>query len=435
MAKKWKGTYSKQDTGRDVYSLALERIERIYSLFDTVVVMFSGGKDSTAVLNLTIETARKLNRLPVKVIFWDEEAISYEVEEYVRRTAARPEIDLSWYCVPIKHRNACSKESPYWLTWNPDEADLWVRPLPPEAITSIPGYDFRTHPLSIPDLSSIVLDNPGLGRVCQVLGIRAQESLTRMRAVTRRTFDNYIVEVAAGSSWGQIQAKTVTPLYKAYPIYDWRTEDVWTAPARCGWDYCEAYDLMEMAGIAPFNQRLAPPFGEQPYRLLWMWKECFPAIWDRMCYRVPGAAAAALYSTTELYHAGRRQKPPHLSWEQFVLQLIDSHSPEIRPLVAKRVRDEIKRHFRATTDPITPYVPHPHTGLRWTFLVKIAEIGDTKKRNDPLIDAKTQLDRCGGDEERIWAKWRADLEAMERGIDAPPEDVPSPELEEEDPNL
>jgi len=265
-----------------------------------------------------------------------------------------------------------------------------------------------------------MLNDPRLGRVCQVMGIRAEESLVRTRAVTRRQFDNYIVEVKAGSSWGQVQFQPVTPMYKAYPIYDWKTPDVWAAPARFGWDYCEAYDLMEMAGIAPFNQRLAPPYGEQPYRLLWMWKVCFPALWDKMCSRVPGAAAAALYSTTELYQAGRRQKPPHLSWEQFLQTVIESHGPEHRALIVKRIRKEIARHYGRTTDPIAPYVGHPDTGLSWSFLVKVAEIADTKNRNDPLFEATKLRHTCKGDEALMWAKYKADLDNMDRGIDSLP---------------
>ena len=198
-AQQYKATYAKNFIDQDVYTLAMERIERLYQLFDTLVVMFSGGKDSTAVLNMVTTVANRLGKTPVKVIFWDEETISFEVEDYMRRTAARPDIDLSWYCVPIKHRNACSKEHPYWLTWNPDERDKWVRPMPPEAITEIPGYDWRNHPTAIPDLSAMVLNDPKLGRVCQVMGIRAEESLVRTRAVTRRQFDNYIVEVATGA--------------------------------------------------------------------------------------------------------------------------------------------------------------------------------------------------------------------------------------------
>ena len=46
---------------KNVWEKALERIEYLYNSFDKVVVSFSGGKDSTAVLNATLEVAKKLN--------------------------------------------------------------------------------------------------------------------------------------------------------------------------------------------------------------------------------------------------------------------------------------------------------------------------------------------------------------------------------------
>ena len=49
MAGQYKCTYAKNFIERDVYSLSIERIERLYKLFDTIVVMFSGGKDFSTV--------------------------------------------------------------------------------------------------------------------------------------------------------------------------------------------------------------------------------------------------------------------------------------------------------------------------------------------------------------------------------------------------
>ena len=44
------------------------RIRNCINRFDKVVVSFSGGKDSTIVLNLAVEIAKEMNKLPVEVV-------------------------------------------------------------------------------------------------------------------------------------------------------------------------------------------------------------------------------------------------------------------------------------------------------------------------------------------------------------------------------
>ncbi len=110
--------YQKREVGKSVYDLALERIRYVYDLFDTIAVSFSGGKDSTTVLNLALQVAHERNKLPLYVFHFDEEAIPTEVADYVRRVYNRPDVDLKWWCVPIKHTNACSSESDSWIAAN-----------------------------------------------------------------------------------------------------------------------------------------------------------------------------------------------------------------------------------------------------------------------------------------------------------------------------
>ncbi len=400
----------KQSVDQSVYELALDRIRRLYALHDTIIVSFSGGKDSTVVLNLTAQVAAELGRLPVRVVSFDEEAIAYETEDYMRRCAQRPDLAFEWYCVPMKHRNACSNEESWWYPWHPNDREKWVRPMPPEAITEIPGYDGVGNPSSISDISCIISNNVSLGRVCWLLGIRADESMTRRRAVLARTYDNYLIRVVQGDSWGSPSIPVLTPQYKAYPIYDWTTEDVWTAPAKFGWDYSSAYDLMEMIGVPAAKQRLAPPFGEQPMRGLYIWRECFPDIWDRLQMRVPGAATGARYSRTELYAAGDTiAKPPNMSWEEYIASLIARHPDEkVKRQTARKVRNAIRMHYRLTTDPIASKAYHPISGINWYSLAKLAERGDTKDRwtrkligDDPDVLA------------RAWEKYRANLQEEE----------------------
>jgi predicted phosphoadenosine phosphosulfate sulfurtransferase len=70
---------------QDVFSLALERIERIYQLHDHVTVSFSAGKDSSIILHLALQVAKSLNKLPLRILFIDEEICLPETIDYVRQ--------------------------------------------------------------------------------------------------------------------------------------------------------------------------------------------------------------------------------------------------------------------------------------------------------------------------------------------------------------
>lgn len=363
---------------QDVWTLALERVRHTYELFDHVAVSFSGGKDSTVTLHVVLEVAAELGRLPVRVFFFDEEAIPFETIDYVRRVAGRDDVELEWYCLPVQHRNACSREHPWWWPWAPEDEARWCRPLPEEAITELAGFPVEPPEarLTMPDAAPLLFP-PALGNCAMFMGIRAAESLTRQRAVSRRRLDNYIIP------WTR-------NVWKSYPVYDWSTRDVWTAPAQFGWDYNRSYDVMEMCGMSHHDQRCAPPYGEEPMRGLWTFAHCFPDIWAPMSQRVPGAATAARYATTELYSYGKVDPPPSgVTWEDHVRKLVGQHPASERAQVAGRVREWIRWHYDATPDPILPTARHPVTGVSWQALAMIADRGDYKDRkqlqpgNDP----------------------------------------------------
>jgi len=353
---------------KSVWELSLERTHRIYDLFDNVAVSFSGGKDSTAVLNVTLEVAREREALPLDVVFYDEEVCAPETIDYVRRVANRDDVNMTWLALPVMHRNSCSTREPYWYPWAPEAEALWVREMPPEAITTTKG--FRRAPIG--DHSPDYLADKYNGTVALLLGIRADESLIRRQGVSGRREDNFITG-------------TTNPLVNfGKPVYDWRTADVWTAPKLYGWDYNKSYDLMDKAGIKPPSQRVAPPFGEQPMASLWMWAQCWPELWDKMIDRVDGAAAAARYARTQVYGAGGKSRPPRgMSWEQGIAYYLAKHPPNIQTWAARRIRQFIHTHFRDSSDPIPETTAHPKTGLSWTLLLKVARQGDLKSRTDP----------------------------------------------------
>jgi predicted phosphoadenosine phosphosulfate sulfurtransferase len=393
-------TLRKRTIDRTVYDLALERINTAFDLFDTVTVSFSGGKDSTVCLNLALQVARERGKLPLRAFFFDEEAIPYQTEEYVRRVSHLPDVALEWYCLPVQHRNACSRAYPFWSPWDPEERDLWVRPLPPEARTALAGFETGGTPmtrLTIPQANGLLFPPETSGRAAVLMGIRAQESMTRYRAVARRHQENYIIPYQDKTSQGNV--------WKVYPIYDWATEDVWTAPALFGWDYNRAYDVMDQCGIPPGKQRCSPAYGEEPMSGFFLFKSCFPEIWDRMSRRVPGANTALLYARTDLYgYGGFPEKPADMPWQDFITHYIEKFPPQVRKIVIARVRRCLREHFQKTTDPLLSHVPHPITGACWDRIANIAIRGDFKGRRTQNLINNSLLQRTQ-DWEAAWERY------------------------------
>lgn len=369
--------WDQQKLGMNVWDAAVERMIEAYNTYDAIEVLTSGGKDSMGAMEVTVEAARRTGNLPVKVSFHDDEVVEHETLEYIRRLRERDDIDLDWVVFPTAARNACtSEDDSVWVAWHPDEEHLWVRDLPPESINIYNNEMLRAgwdpeRPMNFAQKTNwwAAQRVPGK-RLGLVLGIRAAESLVRRQVVSYRRTDNYIIKV--------------TPtLHKVYPIYDWDTSDLWTAAGDFGWDYNQTYDLYEMLGVAPDDQRIGTPFADEPLERIHLWQETAPDIWDKMLDRVPGAQAAARYGRSELYAYGSLpEKPDGVEWMDFIRQVLMNHESEaFRGQNAKKIKSILARHYRKTSDPVLE-VAHPITGCSWGNLLRIAIRGDSKNRKE-----------------------------------------------------
>jgi predicted phosphoadenosine phosphosulfate sulfurtransferase len=284
----------------------------------------------------------------------------------VERVRRDDDVRLDWYCLPVKHRNACSNEQPFWYCWNPDERHLWVRDLPEGAITEHHAFKFgdsfqewmqRMFPVSE-------------GSVCVLTGIRTQESLRRFRVIAVKKNDAFVTSKADYGNG-----------YRAFPIYDWSSEDVWRLVAEKGIDYNRTYDIFNQTKLHNrlLTQRVCPPFGEEPLRGLWVYAECFPELWHKMLNRVKGVGTAWRYANTELY--SNHSKPEGMSWRDYTSLILETYTElEYRNMVANNINGMIRAHFAKTNDPIRDEEAHPLSGCSWKFLAKLAIKGDFKGR-------------------------------------------------------
>ena len=91
-------------------------------------------------------------------------------------------------------------------------------------------------------------------------------------------------------------------IYNAYPIYDWKTQDIWIANGKFGWTYNHLYDLYYQAGVPLSRQRVASPFISQAISTLFIYKVVDPDMWGRMVGRVNGVEEDDLYEIVDGYH-------------------------------------------------------------------------------------------------------------------------------------
>ena len=98
-----------------------------------------------------------------------------------------------------------------------------------------------------------------------MIGIRTDESYTRFWAIASKRKHRF----ADDKPWttGTISGHT----YNIYPIYDWKTDDIWTYFSSTKKIYNPLYDLMFQAGVGLHAMRICEPFGPEQRQGLWLY--------------------------------------------------------------------------------------------------------------------------------------------------------------------
>jgi len=314
----------KSPLGIDVLTAARQRIAWTFDTFPKIYLSFSAGKDSTVMLHLVMAEAIKRGR-KIAVLFVDLEA-QYKLT--IDHAAACFEhyadhIEPYWVALPLHLRNAVSAYEPHWLCWDPERREDWVREPHPLSITDEGVFPFFRRGMEFEELVPDFARWYGKGQATACfVGIRTDESLNRYRTLasdTKAMFD--------GRKYTTWKGNTTV---NVYPLYDWRTEDLWTYHARHGGLYNALYDRMYQAGLTIHQMRICQPYGDDQRRGLWLFHLIEPETWARVVARVNGANSGALYVQESGNIMGniKVSKPPGHTWESFAQLLLDSMPPK-----------------------------------------------------------------------------------------------------------
>lgn len=110
-----------------VYELAQRRLKFLFEAFDNIYVSFSGGKDSSVLLNLCIDYIRRhgLDR-KIGVFHMDYEIQYRDTVAHVDQVLASNADILEVYrvCVPFKVPTCTSMFQPYWRPWEESKSGV-----------------------------------------------------------------------------------------------------------------------------------------------------------------------------------------------------------------------------------------------------------------------------------------------------------------------
>lgn len=276
----------------DVVTAARQRIRNVFANGVPVYMAFSGGKDSLALAHLVYSLIQRGEIDPslLTVVFIDEEAI-FDCIEATTKTWRKKFLlagaKFQWWCIEVKHFNCLNQLSndESFICWDSRKAAQWVR--------QPPAFALRNHPKLRPRVDSYQTFLPRVTMDGIMLsGVRAAESVQRLQYM-------------AGLNMG---LKGMTESNTIYPIYDWKTSDVWLYLRDQQVQIPEVYLQMYQVGVGKNRLRVSQFFSIDTVPVLVNLGEYDPSLMERVLRREPNAYLAMLYWDSEMFRRSSRTR-------------------------------------------------------------------------------------------------------------------------------
>ncbi len=312
---------------QNVFDAACERVAYAFDQCSKIYVSFSGGKDSTVMLHLVAAEARKRGR-KFGLLFIDLEGQYNCTIELVKKCfATYSDCTIPyWVALPIHLRNAVSVYETHWKCWDQNKKEAWIREPDQQGIGDESFFPFFHNGMEFEEFVPEFGKWFAKGEKCACfVGIRTDESLNRFRTINSQKKERLNDK--------PFTTLVIDQVYNFYPIYDWRTEDLWAYQGKNPkLPYNRLYDLMHKAGLTIHQMRICQPYGDDQRRGLWLFHLIEPETWSRVVARVNGANGGSLYinETGNINGYRRVSKPIGHTWRSFCDLLVNSMPPKTR---------------------------------------------------------------------------------------------------------
>ena len=311
---------------KNVLEAALDRLHIMFENFDNIYFSFSGGKDSSVMVQLANMVAKEMGK-KFDVLYIDLEAQYRYTIEHVEEIKRLSQIrDFYHIALPMALRNAISVLQPKWICWEEESKHLWVRNMPEDSINidNCPfpwfkkGEEFEEFIIQFADWYQKKYKKS----VACGIGIRTDESLNRFRTIAfqehKITFQghNWTTKVKYNERYIDV--------YNFYPIYDWKTEDIWGAVSQLDLKFNYVYELLYKNGVSIYEQRLCQPYGDDQKNGLDQFKALEYDTWGKVLNRVNGVNFGNIYCKTTALGNIKSCKPDFMSWQEYTVFLLES---------------------------------------------------------------------------------------------------------------
>jgi len=371
---------------KNVLQSSIERLNFIFDEFEHIYFSVSGGKDSSVMIQLANNIAKSKNKI-FDILYIDLEAQYKATIEHIEEIKKLECINNFYHiCLPISLRNAVSILQPKWICWDEKDKEKWVRDMPDDVIneSNCPfdwfkcGMEFEEFIIKFADWYS----KKHTSTIATGIGIRSDESLNRFTTIINDTKIRY--KEKGWTTQVKINNKPID-VYNFFPLYDWRTEDIWTAVFKLNFSFNEIYELMYKNGLSIHEARLCQPYGDDQRNGLDQFKSLEPETWEKVLNRVQGVNFGNIYARTSLLGNIKSEKPEHMTWEQYTIYLLES----IRLYVP-----ELEEH----------YYNKIKTFMKWW----------EEKRGQKVENYKDYIDESGVEADRKKPTWRRIARSLEK---------------------